>query len=96
MALLDYLRDFVEGKARKALRYVGESFIEDITHVVHRATHNLMRQVMTMLIIAFALSLLAIAVVFFFIEYLVLTKTLAFLITGILVLFIGLVMKLKR
>ncbi len=96
MGISDYIKDFVEGKMRKAIRMVEHELVDGVVSGIKGFTHYVMRQFLATMLIAGSLSFLALSAVFFCIEYLALTKTLAFLIIGILLLLIGLVMKLQR
>lgn len=96
MGIADYIKDFLESKVRKAIRMVEHEFLHDLVYGIKGFTRYVMRQFLATLLIAAALGALALALLAFFVEYLALTKTLAFLIIGILLLLIGLVLKLQR
>lgn len=96
MGISNYLKDFVESKVRKAIRVVEHEFLHDAVAGIKGFTRYVLRQFLATILIIAALGALALALLTFFIEYLALTRTLAFLIIGILLLLIGVIIKLQR
>ncbi len=96
MGISDYLKDFVEGKVRKAVRMVEGELMHGVVSGIKGFTRYVMRQFLATLIIIGSVGLLTLGAISFCIEYLALTRTLAFLIIGILLLLIGVVVKLQR
>ena len=96
MGITDMLKDFAEAKLYKALRRVEGDVVHRIVGGIKATARHLVMQFFGMLVIVAAFGLFAIAGIFFCVEYLELSRTLAFLIAGIIVLFIGLLMKVQR
>lgn len=96
MGITDYVKDFVESKVRKAIRMAEHEVVHGVVSGIKGFTHYLMRQFFATIIIIGSIGLLTLASISFCIEYLALTRTLAFLIVGILLLLIGMVIKLQR
>ena len=96
MGITDMLKDFAEAKLYKSLRKMEGDFVHHVVGGIKATARSLMMQFVGMLIIVISFGLFTIAGIFFCVEYLELSKTLAFLIAGIIVLFIGLLMKVQR
>lgn len=68
---------------------ITESFIKKLYHI----KRQIMRELIAIFIIILSIGLLSVSAVYFFTEYLHLTKTVSFLIIGIILLIIGILIK---
>ena len=95
MAFIDYFKDFANNRLKKTLRHFEEDLFEMIELGARRASRYVMRELLGIVFIASAVIFLCIAATFFFIEYLTVSRTVAFLIMGIVLLLVGVIVKLR-
>ncbi|MEK6819076.1 MAG: hypothetical protein AABY10_04045 [Nanoarchaeota archaeon] len=96
MSLADYIKDIFSLSLGKVSRDIQESITKTVTSQIHIIQKNVIKQFIGLAVIILALIFLAISVVFLFIEYLNLSKTISFLIVGIILLFAGLIVRLLK
>ncbi|MDD5193602.1 MAG: hypothetical protein PHF67_03375 [Candidatus Nanoarchaeia archaeon] len=96
MSMIDYIQDILKKSFGALIRDIGD----DINYAVSRRLSHLKKQIIREFVglsfILMAIGLLAIAFIFFLVEYLKFDKTLSFLIIGIIILIIGIVIKLIK
>ncbi len=93
MGLFDYLRESFGNPIRRIVRDIQDDVTDAVMSKIQVLQRHIMKQMASMMIIILAGLFLALAAVFFFIEYVQVTKTLAFFILGIILLCIGLMIK---
>lgn len=96
MSLKDFLKDAALSGFKSTLRRLEDNVSVMAEKVADRVSHYIMRQLMSALLVIAATILLMLAGVFFLIEYLGLSNTLAFLLGGLVLLVIGLILRMKR
>ncbi len=93
MSFMDYFKDLLKTNVRRTLRDIEADARMMATEFASKVQRMVIKQVMALFFICVALFLFSLAAVFFMIEYLALTKTLAFLFIGVILLLIGLIIK---
>lgn len=92
--------EYISGFIKKFLRNIGKYAEEEIHAVVRvaarRASSYIIRQLVAVMILSTSVLFLLLAFLFFLIEYLAFTKTMAFLVVGVVLLFIGIIAKTIR
>ena len=96
MGLVDYITDFLGMNFNKALHNIEREVLYKIESGAHRIVKKAVRTLMSAVIVLFAIMFLALSAVFLFIEYFGLTKTISFLIVGVIILFVALIIKITR
>jgi VIT1/CCC1 family predicted Fe2+/Mn2+ transporter len=96
MGLMDYIEDVLKSGLRRTLANVRDDVERAISKSLRRTTRRIVMELTGMLLILISVLFLAAAVTFFFIEYLVFTKTVSFLIVGIIILLAGLIIKINN
>ncbi len=96
MGILDSITKQLKDNATSLARSVRHELFHKINMEITRIQKRMMKQLTSLVIVLTAIVFLAVAAVNFFIEYLLLTKTLSFLIIGILLLLIGIIIKLTK
>ena len=95
MSFIDHLKELTALPLRKTLHHLEENIGQALHLAVKRLSHYVVKELVSACILLAALIFFALAGTFFAIEYLALSKTIAFLITGIILLLIGLIVKLR-
>jgi len=94
MGILSNIQDaFFEG-ARSFSRRLERDISRILLEKINQCKRQMAREMFAAFIMLLAIALLSASSVFFLIEYIHLTKTLAFLIIGVIVLLIGILVKL--
>ena len=96
MSVIDYVKDILREGFQDLVGDIGEDVNEVISRRLNHLRKQIIRDIFGLLVIIIGIGLLAIGGIFFLIEYLGLNKTLSFLIIGILILFIGILIKYMR
>jgi hypothetical protein len=96
MGLFDYLRDLIGMSFSNTLKNIEDEAMYRINAVTQKVVHRIVREMISVLLILLAVTFLALASVFLFIEYLALTKTISFLIVGAVILFFALILKMIK
>lgn len=94
--LKSFLGDAAQNLLRNAWQGAETRIAEEIAYRTAKYKRKLIKDISSMAIIFLSIIFLAVAFTYLFIEYLSLSVTLSFLITGILLLFIGLIIKVMR
>jgi hypothetical protein len=93
MGLMDYVKEGITSGVRE----VGRRIESEVNHVLYknyyRFKRRLFKDITSLFIMLIALIFISISIVYLLIEYLALSKTLAFGIIGIVLLLIGIVIK---
>ncbi len=96
MGLLDTLGELLSTGLRRTFSVVEH----DVRHLVHetvqRSLRYFIREVASIGMILLAAIFFSIGAVFFLIEYVVLSKTISFLIVGSIILFVGIILRLNK
>jgi hypothetical protein len=96
MGILDYFKETLELGIKGFIKEIEKEFSRTILRKIYYIKKQLIRELIAVFIILISIGLLSIAAIFFLIEYAHLTKTLSFLIIGIILLIIGILMKLAN
>lgn len=96
MGLIDYFRDLIGINISRTLENIENEAVHRLNVMTGRVVNRVIREIVSIFLILFAVALLSIACVFLFIEYFALTKTVSFLIVGIIVLFFALIIKMMK
>jgi hypothetical protein len=96
MGLFDYLRDLIGMSFSNTLKNIEDEAMYRINAVTQKVVHRIVREMISVLLILLAVTFLALASVFLFIEYFALTKTISFLIVGAVILFFALILKMIK
>jgi hypothetical protein len=96
MGIWDYVRDSLSQAIKEFMYSIEKEFSRTILARINHFKKQIMRELLAIFIIIISIGLLSASAVFFFIEYIHLTKTLSFLIIGIIVLIIGILIKLTK
>lgn len=96
MGFLDYLRNQIRNGASELVKDVRQEISHKINLEISKIQQRIMRELSSLAILLIGIIFLSIAVVYFFIEYLLLTKTISFLIVGVILLFIGIIIRLIK
>lgn len=95
MGLLDVLKENLLLGLRDFIGNLEREFSMPFIKRLYKIKQQIMKELMALFIIIIAIGLLSLSAVYFFIEYLHLTKTISFLIIGIIFLVIGILIKLS-
>lgn len=85
---------FIKDSMNKGLREIDEKILYRIRLEMWRFERKIIKSIMAAFILLLSFAVLALSASFFLIEYIHLTKTLAFLIIGIILLIIGVILKI--
>ncbi len=96
MGFTDYLGDLLKVGLGKVLRNARDDVFESFNLAIKRTIRKIIKDITGMLLIVAAVIFFAFSLIFFFIEYTGLSKTLSFLIVSIIVLLVGIIIKFKR
>jgi len=96
MGIFDYFKDSISVGISEFFKEIEKEFSRTVLRRIYHLKRQIMKELIAIFIILIAIALLAISAVFFFIEYMHFTKTLSFLIIGIIVLIIGILIKLTN
>ena len=96
MGVIEYFKEALISGFRGLLKDLEKDIDRLIIHKIEAFKRRIFHDIMGMFFIFLAIGTLAIAGVFFFIEYLGLNKTLSFLIVGIIFLIISILFKIMR
>jgi len=96
MGLLDYVKDLVGMNFSRTLRSIENEVMHRIDVATQRVVNRVVREMVSVFLILFAVAFLALACVFLLIEYFALTKTISFLIVGVIILFFALVIRMMK
>lgn len=94
MGILDSIKEAFYESIRTFSRNMEKEFSRAFLQRIYEIKKQIIKDLLAVFIILIAIALLSASAVFFLIEYLHLTKTISLLIIGIIVLFIGIVVKL--
>jgi hypothetical protein len=96
MSVINYVKDVLREGLRDLVRDVGDDVNAVISRRLNQIKREIIKDIFGLLIIIIGIGLLSIGSIFFLIESMGLSRTLSFLIIGIIVLFIGIIIKLIR
>lgn len=96
MGLFDYLKDLIGMSFSNTLKTIEDEAMYRINAVTQKVIHRIVREMISALLILLAVTFLALAFVFLFIEYLALTKTISFLIVGAVILSFAIIIKMMK
>ena len=96
MGLIDYFRDLVRISLSRNLRSIENEVMYQINIATQKIVHRIVREMVSVFLLLFAVAFLAFAFVFLFIEYFALTKTISFLIVGVIILFFALIIRMRK
>lgn len=99
MGILDLIKDTSRGFLRDIYNQapkLTEKIVYQIKLEVWKLEKKLIKDLTALFIFMLSFSAFILAALFFFVEYINLTKTLSFLIIGIILLIIGIFLKLMR
>ena len=96
MSLSDYIKEIFGFSLKKISEDIQENITKTIDFQLRIIQRNITKHIISISIMILSLMFLAISVVFLFIEYFNLTKTISFLIVGIILLFAGLIVRLLK
>ena len=96
MSLSDYIKEIFGFSLKKISEDIQENITKTIDFHLRIIQRNITKHIISISIMILSLMFLAISVVFLFIEYFNLTKTISFLIVGIILLFAGLIVRLLK
>lgn len=94
MALLDYIKDALGLNLRGVVKDLQEDISRSVSAKIDSIQRNIMRKFVSLFFILLAILFLAASTAFLFIEYFNLSKTISFLVLGIILMFIGLIVRL--
>lgn len=94
MSIFDYIQESFYSGIRDIIQKTEKELSRSLQRKIHEIKKKIMKELVAIFIIIISVALLAISGIFFLIEYINLNKTLSFLITGIMVLFIGIILKI--
>ena len=94
MGMLDFLKEMLFRTFQNSLKRIEKEFLQAILMRINEIKRKIIKEIVAVLIMLFGFVLLVISALFFLIEYIHLTKTISFLIIGIIVLFIGIIIKI--
>ena len=86
MSIIDYIKDILREGFRDLIRDVGEDINDVVSRRLNRLKKQMVREAIGWSFILMAIGFLAIALIFFLVEYLGFNKTLSFLIIGVILL----------
>ena len=86
----------IKNSTRKVFKEIGREVNYEINHKLNIYKRKIIKEFISILALSAGMIFIGISIIFFMIEYLSLTKTLAFGIVGIVALFIGLLIKAAR
>lgn len=96
MGWTDYLRESLGSGIRGFFKNVQDELLTNIFIGLKKVEQHLLKELAAVLILVIGVALLAIACVYFLIDYLLLSRTIAFLTIGIIVLLVGVIIKLIK
>lgn len=95
MTFTDYLKDIATEGLRRSFAHVEEDLIDVAQGMTRRASRYIMKELLALMLIVGSVIFFCAAGAFFMIEYLALSKTIAFLMVGIVLLLGGVISKLR-
>ena len=96
MAVIDYIKDFLGINFRRTLEDIEESVMQ-IVHVnLRRIERRIAKSLVSWSIIVLSIIFFALAIIYFLIEYIGLSKSISFFIIAIILLLIGIILKINR
>ena len=96
MGLLDTIKESISLGIREFIKNIEKEFSGQLMRRVYIIKKQIMKELIAIFIILISIALLSASATFFLMEYLHLSKTLSFLIIGIIVLIIGILIKLTN
>lgn len=96
MGILNTLKESLALGISDFMKSIEKEFSRQLLKRIYKIKRQIMKELLAIFIILISLALLSASSVFFLIEYLHLTKTLSFLIIGIIILIIGLLIKITN
>lgn len=96
MGIIDIIKESIELGIKGFIKNIEKEFSHQLVRRIYQIKKQIMKELIAVFIILASIGLLAISSIFFLIEYIHLNKTLSFLIIGIIVLFIGILIKLIK
>jgi len=94
MAILDFLKESFGDFFSNMMHNKKEDMIYRMKIEMWKFQKKIMRMVISAFILLLSLALLSLSIIFYLIEYVHLSKTLSFLILGIVLLIIGILLKI--
>ena len=96
MGLLDYVKDLIGMNFSRTLRSIENEVMYRIDVATQKVVNRVAREMVSVFLILFSVAFLALASVFLLIEYFTLTKTISFLIVGVIILFFALIIRMMK
>ena len=96
MALLDLIKEKVKRTTVELLDEIKKEAAHKIRMEIAGIKRQMFREFTSLTILLASIIFLSIAAVYLFIEYFMLSKTLAFLIVGIILLLIGIIIRITK
>ena len=94
MGLIDYIQDILGSNFRRTFANFRDDLDDFVKYSAKQIARHILREFAGISLIIISFLSFMIALVFFFIEYIGLSKTLSFLIIGIVVLLTGLIVRM--
>lgn len=96
MGLIDYFRDLARISLSRGLKNIEDEVTYRINIATQKVANRIVKKMVSVLLLLLAVAFLAFAFVFLFIEYFALTKTISFLIGGVVILFFALIIRMMK
>ena len=93
MRILDYFKESIKLSFREFVKDLEKELMHSFSKKIYYFKKQIIKELMGIMILLISITFLGISIVFLLIEYLNLTKTLAFGIIGIILLIIGIIIK---
>ncbi len=92
----DYIKRKIRERATDSVRDLASEIYEDVNYKIQFYKRKVLKDLASMFLILIAVVFLAMALIFFFIEYAGLSRTISFAILGAAILIVALILKVMR
>lgn len=96
MGFLNIIKEWLGGKSDNFFQQAQREFTRNVVLAVRRIERHFIKEIASAIILISAMIFLFIGFLFFLIDYLGLNRTISFLITSSVLLFVGILIKLIR
>jgi len=96
MALLDFIRKKVKKGTAEILEEIRKEVSHKINLEIAYMQRRIVRELISITVLLASIIFLVISAAYFLIEYFMLSKTLAFLIVGIILLLVGIILRIIK
>lgn len=93
---MDYFKELIIGGTKKFTKEIEKEILRSISIKIKKIKKRIFLDAASMLVLLISLIFIIIAFTFFFIEYFHLTRAISFLISGIVLILIGIILKLIK